>query len=807
MMVLVMLGVASAVECGSIPTDNCAVSVSTTFAQNTYSLNNGIFINGSNIVLDLNGSTLEGSFSNTGIRNKQTNDTNNVTITNGVISSYRYGIAPQDNVGFTGSFAKNWVVYDISFDTTRTCLDANYPSTQDLAVYNTTCGLWNSGDSYLSGTNTHLFYDNNWEDISLTVADKEHTFYPNSPVYHIYNNNLDSIIVDENLQKFANFTNNTIPSIFSPTLSFDQSVGGKVLWTGTDGVTYNVTTLHLTNTTTLPAQNIILTDGIHNKTFELSISDNIIFEARGSVMVGKEDNSSYDLFNGGSPSNGITFQNLNITGYGKDGQGANIFDGSEWNNMIWNNVNIFAEQNIYIRSRNLTINNSRIDMPTTWGFPNVRFNPRIRAGKLEIHDSYFDVDEIYITDVNSDRTIGDDISFLFYNNYYNHTGDNNNLLSFNDFSDVEIYNNTFYKIGLGDLGVFDGTVAENYNVTIRNNTITGGQYGGIDFYGAGGVNKSLVRIFGNTITNSEGWFQTQKGNDFDVYDNSFTNVYFDSTMTDTDFYSNTVSFLRLGGEETEINICNGGVGNTYTGSIDFIYNYSLDNSCESITVPNGIKISSNSVVFDGNDVQLSGSGSNGVNVTVNNSIIKELNITGYTNSLIFNSETNNNIFRDSKVEDPYFDYGTGNNFTNLDVPDPALSGLLPAEGGDVTDPQDFNYTVTTVAEMDFCNLYLNDVLEDAESSFTVNLKSTDVGVEVSGLDPFVENEWYVLCYDVFGNLVNSGTMTTGVTVGQHSTSDVTGLVIDTAVEVGREYVRFAPLVGIVTIGVVLLFIL
>ena len=49
-----------AVECGSVPTDGCTVSVDTTFEPGSYILPNGIRVSGSDINLDCNGVILSG---------------------------------------------------------------------------------------------------------------------------------------------------------------------------------------------------------------------------------------------------------------------------------------------------------------------------------------------------------------------------------------------------------------------------------------------------------------------------------------------------------------------------------------------------------------------------------------------------------------------------------------------------------------------------------------------------------------------------------------------------------------------------
>src|SRR3972149_270506 len=72
----------NAVECGSVPTNGCTVSQSTTFVRGNYSLPAGIDVVAGNIRLDCNGSTLSGSSTSTGIGIEAFNAADNITIRN-----------------------------------------------------------------------------------------------------------------------------------------------------------------------------------------------------------------------------------------------------------------------------------------------------------------------------------------------------------------------------------------------------------------------------------------------------------------------------------------------------------------------------------------------------------------------------------------------------------------------------------------------------------------------------------------------------------------------------------------------------
>jgi len=96
-------------ECGAVPTENCSVSISTTFNTGTYYLNdsgdgttyNGIiYTNGSNLVLDGNGSIFIGNFSITGTL-ITSNSQNNITIKNFKVYNYTYGMWMDRNTNNT----------------------------------------------------------------------------------------------------------------------------------------------------------------------------------------------------------------------------------------------------------------------------------------------------------------------------------------------------------------------------------------------------------------------------------------------------------------------------------------------------------------------------------------------------------------------------------------------------------------------------------------------------------------------------------------------------------------------------------
>ncbi|MBI2576065.1 right-handed parallel beta-helix repeat-containing protein [Candidatus Woesearchaeota archaeon] len=93
----------SAMECGSVPTDGCTVTVRTTFTPGTYFLPNGITIKKSGITLDCNQATLLGGGNKTGIKVKGgfQKKVERSTIKNCIVKNYGDGIHLADGDGKT----------------------------------------------------------------------------------------------------------------------------------------------------------------------------------------------------------------------------------------------------------------------------------------------------------------------------------------------------------------------------------------------------------------------------------------------------------------------------------------------------------------------------------------------------------------------------------------------------------------------------------------------------------------------------------------------------------------------------------
>lgn len=100
------LGVVWAVECGVAPGANCNISVSTTFNTGIYNLNGtnsaagAITINASNLVLDLNGSTIVGNLT-ANSRGIQIDIGSNITIKNGYILNYSQNVRTNNRINIS----------------------------------------------------------------------------------------------------------------------------------------------------------------------------------------------------------------------------------------------------------------------------------------------------------------------------------------------------------------------------------------------------------------------------------------------------------------------------------------------------------------------------------------------------------------------------------------------------------------------------------------------------------------------------------------------------------------------------------
>jgi parallel beta-helix repeat protein len=166
----------NALECGSVPTDGCTITVSTTFTAGVYQLPNGIAVLANNIILDCNNAQLQGSQS-TGL-GIYVNSTN-VTIRNCLISNYSYAIDFANGINITknrfmnnvnainvgnGNVSISWnnftanKIYGlwlVSFDEVNTSLDS-------LSIQNNKFSQ--GGGMYLDTSRTTTVFNNTIQD-------------------------------------------------------------------------------------------------------------------------------------------------------------------------------------------------------------------------------------------------------------------------------------------------------------------------------------------------------------------------------------------------------------------------------------------------------------------------------------------------------------------------------------------------------------------------------------------------------------------------------------------------------------------
>ena len=212
-----------------------------------------------------------------------------------------------------------------------------------------------------------------------------------------------------------------------------------------------------------------------------------------------------------------------------------------------------------------------------------------------------------------------------------------------------------------DTGSYDNSV----NIDFNGITLSGTGAVGINVTGLNSTSRIINSVIENV--NIQGY---EKSLLFETYTNNLT---LKNSVVDADVETNVLSSIynnslqNLYIKSPDVDLCDAGVSNTYNGKIDFSANHSFETACSSLTIPDGIFISSNAVTLDGNDVKITGSANYGINVSTNNVNIKEFNITGYTTPLLFGSGTSGGVFEESEsnISNKPEDLGS-NLFKNLD---------------------------------------------------------------------------------------------------------------------------------------------
>lgn len=906
-LLILMLGIATAVECGSTPTGSCEVTVNTTLTQGTHSITSyGIAINSNDITLDCNGSILDGGQSITNLDNSYhilTVRADDITIKNCIIQNGN-GLKVDGSSGLLDN-----LVLDGNTFINTTISDFTSHGLSNVTIKNNnfnmeshfTGGGGDDWDININSAGENWIYNNifNANDIGMGGCGWQCTKDGLSHIYHIYNNTFTHThggwsrdVLRFNYMNHSNITGNNFIGM-SALLGIED-------YSGDDMRIHN--TLVYDNLFTWDGIEMIGVGGLRSD----SPDSNPWYDFPDAYGNDGTNNVSYCIdglgndFQTGSYYEG-TYVDIN-SAYGTCfcGRGGNFYSGclmldvdtghpesSFGTDVIWNdsiilegfkiaNVKItcsnstagFSGRGRYSRlpdmEENTTLINCLLDnygIPPT--IPSICCdNNIIRNNTINITgdaESFWYNEWATLWNINSNNLdfIGNTINQI--NNLGQlHIIESSNLnivnnsiqnIYLNGGSNVSIIGNEI--IGSITPSNIENFIARNNNITstlgyafnniktsgnsiIEDNNIDGNNTGrGFNIRDGDNSDGTLIIrnnhfyylrdiYYANQIRN----FNISKYNNVSIYNNNFS----DSSIilsgtSNTHFYNNTLKQLWVYTMETDI--CNGGIGNTYLDKWVFnplgsgydwgnMTHFNIDGACD-YEIPNGITILNDwgdrdqELNVNFNSATISGSGNVGINVTginsdskVENSTIENVVLSGFDKSIEFNAYTDNNTFQDSTIEDPYFDYGMDNQFLTLDVTVPVLAGLSPS--GNIIVPQEFLYNVSTIAEIDFCNLYINDGVQDSQASFSVNEKSRSVDV-TPPLDPYQDNDWYVVCYDVFGNIVISGTQSLFTSVGQHESNDITGLVFDTAVEGGREFVNLAGLIAMIGAGTWLLFLI
>lgn len=178
--IVLFSGIGSAVECGAIPTNNCTVSVSTTFNTDTYFLNGStatntgaININGSNLELNCNSSTFIGNFTTNGYF-IYSSARQNLTIRNCISNSYyrHYQLSSLKNVtvnNVTQYNASNLGI-DLSTVSNSSIINSRFVST--FPYSNDTSGriLFEGTNLDVNITNNFFYNDNTGSSIFIRLS-------------------------------------------------------------------------------------------------------------------------------------------------------------------------------------------------------------------------------------------------------------------------------------------------------------------------------------------------------------------------------------------------------------------------------------------------------------------------------------------------------------------------------------------------------------------------------------------------------------------------------------------------------------
>ncbi len=437
----------SAVECGSIPTDGCEVTQSTTFDFGTYNLPNGISIGADNIELDCNGATLIGvidyvEWDNYLDGNWGVNATgrNNVAIKSCAIKKYDGGIY-FSNTNNSSILSNNFSQYN--------------QNTWD----NTT---WISG-ILLSGSNNNVIDRNN---ILSVEYGKGINLWPNPSNNNVISNNMILNTWREGIwigDGYATWYNNSIINNYIKPSKFPHPHGSIILWgavnTDISGNEFWGLNIWGSNLTRISNNNIsgnnkeVSGSGV---TFEdvskMSIVNNSFHYPRDDIYYGQpaiESSSGFtkDIYISG---NIITVKHFGIVTTAERAE----------NILISNNIIQNSQGGIQIYGYNITVHNNTLSNIGTWiGIEAHGFDERYFSEGTNVISSNI-IQKVNGPGIQLSHANGTLIS----NNFISNTSIGIN----SDFGfDVEIANN---NIEDNDIGIHARRYGVN-NVFIYNNLI------------------------------------------------------------------------------------------------------------------------------------------------------------------------------------------------------------------------------------------------------------------------------------------------------------------------------------------------
>lgn len=412
-LVVLVSGVGSSVECGNIPTDDCTVSVSTTFAFGAYyfndtNTNGAIKINGSNLNLDFNGSILQGNFTSNSRGLYLTGD--NITITNFTIRNYNQNVRSDTSlnntlrVGTIGN-ATGWAINHVT---------SNY-STIDNLLFTESSGT--TAIVSLSSSSFSQVINSNFTNINLSI---------------LLVNYAENITIKDN--SFFNVT--------------------KGVYRATSAL--NLNNLNVINNTVEKAEGFVEIYGSSGSFNNINISLNNFNEFKFKDNNFKVPIYLKDVFGGNNIINYNNFNNLSVSIHLKNGSGF-LLSNNNFSNMLYN-FDSYADGIYLVRGNNITIINNNFNNLGCTGVLSVGVN------NLNISYNVFDTN-ISSNIANQVNCAYEPISAIKVAQLYKTwTGDGNT---------PTVYNiTTLQEYSAQNISIYGNTISDNIPVLLKSQGIT-----------------------------------------------------------------------------------------------------------------------------------------------------------------------------------------------------------------------------------------------------------------------------------------------------------------------------------------------